>query len=585
MKNKFLALLIIFAFLARFVTPLFAQEKPAEAEAKAGALEVEVSKTEAVEAETEAVADDRSQAIEARREAKVALKGVADKKEVKAAPKVVTYKKEAKAAPKVVTNKAVMPGNVTMDFKDADISNVLRILSYKGGVNIVAGPEVTGLVTIRLADVPWDKALDVVLRTYGFAYEREGNIIRVTTTEKLKEEELTTEVYSLSYADAEEVSEAIAEMLTAERGKAKYDVRTNVVIVTDIPTNLYKIGLIIAKLDKRTPQVLIEAKIIETRLDDSERLGIDWTTTITARGAAKPSTFPFSRRVQTTWEDHIDRWFPVGYTQAPAAGAQFSGTTQPEFPAGEIREHSIWPFVEADAFTFGTLDFTQFQAVLEFLEARTDTDILSNPRITTLNNKESVILVGSQMLFPSFNFNEETGDFVIAGFEDEKDLGVKLAVTPHINEKGDIVLKLKPEIKSFTGIQTLDATRGIVAPIFSTREAEAEVMIRDGDTIMLGGLITKTTTKEKNKIPFLGEIPLIGDAFFTKTEDDIDRIELIIFITVHLIKDKWDTHLDPSTSLVHIPVPRDKETYEAIPRIAEMEEKKKKKKWFQLQRM
>ena len=107
------------------------------------------------------------------------------------------------------------PGNVTMDFKDADINNVLRILSYKSGMNIVAGKDVTGLITIRLTDVPWEKALDVILRTYGYTYEREGNIIRVTTSANLENEELITEVFSLNYASAKNVPAAIEEMLSS----------------------------------------------------------------------------------------------------------------------------------------------------------------------------------------------------------------------------------------------------------------------------------------------------------------------------------------------------------------------------------
>jgi type II secretory pathway component GspD/PulD (secretin) len=181
------------------------------------------------------------------------------------------------------------------------------------------------------------------------------------------------------------------------------------------------------------------------------------------------------------------------------------------------------------------------------------------------------------MLFPSFAFNEETGDFVISGFDDEKDLGVKLTVIPHINQQGDIVVDLLPQIASFVGIQTLDASRGIVAPIFTTREAHAEVMVRDGDTIMLGGLITKETSEEKTKIPLLGDVPFIGDYFFSFTEKTVDRTELIIFITVHLIKDKWATHLDPSTAYVPMPVPKDAETFMAIPKTG----RERKKKWWQ----
>ncbi|NQT06521.1 MAG: secretin and TonB N-terminal domain-containing protein [Candidatus Omnitrophica bacterium] len=468
-------------------------------------------------------------------------------------------------------------GNVTMDFKNADIHNVLRILSYKGGVNIVAGPEVAGFVTIRLTDVPWEKALDVVLRTYGFAYEREGNIIRVTTIESLKQEELTTEVYTLNYAKSEEVVESIQEMLTA-RGKAKYDARTNVVIATDIPTNLYKIGQIVKKLDMRTPQVLIEAKIIETRLDDDEYLGIDWHAKISVMGAKKPTTFPFTRRVTTSLEDNVDKFFAIGNSDPATPGDQYAGTTESEFPGGEIREKSIFPFVETDQFAFGTLDFSSFQAVLEYLESRTDTDILSNPRITTLNNKKSSIHVGDTMFFPTFERNEETGtlEMTSLGEEGKRELGVVLNVTPHINREGDIVVELKPQVSSFSGTQTLDQSRGIVATVFTVREAEAEVMVRDGDTIMLGGLITKSTADRKTKLPLLGDIPFIGDYLFSKKEKIVDRTELIIFITVHLVKEKWQTKVDPNVKYANIPQPKDKQVSGALP------VRKLQKKWWEL---
>ncbi len=491
------------------------------------------------------------------------------------------------AKPKEATDtETTAAGNVTMDFKDADIANVLRILSYKGGVNIVAGPEVTGLVTIRLTDVPWDRALDVVLRTYGFAYERDGNIIRVTTTESLKQEELTTEVFALNYAKAEEVIETIKEMLT-ERGKIKFDERTNVVVATDIPTNLYKIRQVIEKLDRRTPQILIEAKIIETKLEDDEYLGIDWDAKITATGAKRPTTLPWSDK----WYKHKGM-YPEPLSTRTFTGGSGAGTTtspatitvasnfpiKPNLPStlDELREMFLgaFPMAASTDFTFGALDFTEFQAVLQYLETRADTDILSNPRITTLNNKEAVIHIGDTMLFPTFERNDDTGQLEISGFTDEREVGVILRVTPYVNEQKDIVLKLKPEVSSFEGITTLDESRGIVAPIFDIREADAEVMIRDGDTIMLGGLITKQTVDTVNKLPLLGDIPLIGKSLFSKKEKVVDRHELIIFISVHLVKDKWATHLDPSTALVPIPEPRDKEVDKAIPEA--LREKKKK---------
>ena len=152
-------------------------------------------------------------------------------------------------------------GNISVEFKDADIHDVFRVLALKGNVSIVADPEVKGLVTVQITDVPWEKVLDVICRTYGYAYERETNIIRVTTLEKQGLENLVTEVFGLNYANAKDVSEDIAEM-KSERGKIRYNERANLIIVTDIPTNIYKVGKIIKRLDSMTPRVCIEVKII-----------------------------------------------------------------------------------------------------------------------------------------------------------------------------------------------------------------------------------------------------------------------------------------------------------------------------------
>ncbi|MCI0561608.1 MAG: secretin and TonB N-terminal domain-containing protein, partial [Nitrososphaera sp.] len=167
-------------------------------------------------------------------------------------------------------------GTISIDFKDADIRQVLRVISMKSGVDIVAGNDVEGLVTIKLTEVPWEQALDIILRTYGFTYEKKGNIVRVTTIEALEQEALATQVFPLDYAKAKEVPDVIKEMLS-DRGRVKFDERTNTVIVTDIPTTLFQIATVIKRLDQRTPQVLIESRIVETKLEEDENLGIDWT--------------------------------------------------------------------------------------------------------------------------------------------------------------------------------------------------------------------------------------------------------------------------------------------------------------------
>lgn len=424
------------------------------------------------------------------------------------------------------------PGNVTLDFKEADITNVLRILSYKSGINIVAGKDVSGPITIRLADVPWEKALDVILRTYGYAYEREGNIIRVTTTENLEMEELVTEVFSLNYAEAKNIPEAIEEMLS-DRGKVKFDERTNLLIVTDIPTNIYKIRQVVEKLDTQTRQVMIEAKIIETTLGSSDKFGIEWQMKVIAKGSKIPTTLPFHRML-----DHVEGQSFIPAPQPPESevrldqyGNEIVNETVSDFPTASDGTPSF-PYTGVENFIFGTLDFSQFQAVLEILSSRGDTNIVSNPKIVVLENQDALIKVGQTLNIPIYERNSETGSMEITGYT-EKDLGILLNVTPHINAEGYITLDLSPELSSLLRYDTLTAQTRV--PVFSVRKAETQLMIKDGQTIAIGGLISEREVDKITKVPLLGDIPLLGIPF-KKTEKVKEKTDLLFFVTVNIVK-------------------------------------------------
>ncbi|MFH1645653.1 MAG: secretin N-terminal domain-containing protein [Candidatus Omnitrophota bacterium] len=348
------------------------------------------------------------------------------------------------------------PGNVTLIFKDADIRTVLHTLSYKSGINIVAASDVEGKVTIRLVDVPWKVALEVILKNHKLTYEKEGNIIRVTTLESVAEEELQSTVFILNYAKASEVADVISEMLSA-RGSVKFDERTNSVVVNDIPTNIYKIQTIVARLDQRTPQVSIEAKIIETTLDKDENLGINWTIQATASGSSRPTTFPFKQSdgiISHRPKDGLNEYLPLGSSESDTP---FPSYTKPVFPT-----------VDAASFTFGSLNFSQMSAVLEILKSRTDTKIVSNPTVVTLDNQEAKIVVSSVFNIPTYERNDTTGRMEVTGYT-EKDIGIILTVTPHVNQAGDIVVDLRPEVSSFIQFDTFGSgDNTIYAPRFST---------------------------------------------------------------------------------------------------------------------
>ncbi len=439
----------------------------------------------------------------------------------------------------VTTDKTTAPGNVSIDFKDADINNVLRILSLKSGVNIVAGPEVKGTVTIRLEDVPWQKALDVVLRTYGYVYEREGNIVRVTTKENITSEELVTETFILNYTTAAEVEVSVKDILS-EKGKVKSVTRSNMIVVTDIPTNLYKIREVVAKLDQSTPQAHIDSKIVKTQIQVGENLGIQWTPTASATGALRPSTFPFNAFNKTGSTDPFDRVFN---RFLPNQGTALA--VNPFDPRAFPVPAAVAP--TADTFTYGTLNFSSFQAVLNFLRTRENTKVVSNPRITVLNNQKAKIQVGTDVALPSFERNNTTGSFEISGFS-YRSTGVVLEVTPHINNTNEILVDLKPEVSAQSGSTTFATTGSLTSiPNFSVTNAQTQVLIKNGETIAIGGLMTDSVVSTENKVPVLGDIPGIGKIFRSKRQtqgDNNSKVETLFFITVTIV----DTEGEPTTT-------------------------------------
>lgn len=405
-------------------------------------------------------------------------------------------------------------GNISVEFKDADIHDVFRVLALKGNVSIVADPEVKGLVTVQITDIPWEKALDVICRTYSYAYERESNIIRVTTLDKQGQENLVTDVFPLNYAKASNVVAAIAEM-RSDRGKIKSDDRTNLVIVTDIPTNIYKIAQVIKRLDSITPQVTIEARIVETNMSNSEDLGIKWNAAYSAGMSSRPTTFPWPA-------DSVGNAYKNVLPLGDDAATFHAGAAVPSFPKAE-----------ASQFSYGILDGSSFNVLLEAIQSKGKTKILSNPRITTLDNEPAEIHVGTDWPIANYTYNEQTDRFVISGWE-YKSYGILLKVTPTINQNGFITLKLHPEISDKQ--EEIDF-QGARVPVLTTQSTDCTVMIKDGNTLVIGGLLKDKVVTTKTKVPILGDIPILG-LLFTHKSEEIIKNDLLIFITPHIVQEE-----------------------------------------------
>jgi type IV pilus assembly protein PilQ len=397
-------------------------------------------------------------------------------------------------------------GAVTVDFRDADIRNVLKMLSYKSGVNIIAGPEVEGVVNMQLKDVPWQKALDVILSTYGYGYEQKGTVIMVTTIDNLKkrredakvlaeQELITTETFLLNYGKAEDVLKAIDKMKTA-RGSINFDKRANAIIVNDVQSNVAHLGEVIQRLDSVTPQVLIEAKIIETTLGKNDNLGIDWGLMAQAGGAMRSTTFP------------VPASFHNLYLPSTAATVPSGGAT----------------------LTYGTLDFRGVTAVLNLLKTRSNTNALSNPRIVTLDNQPAKISVGQQYPVPQYTYNEQQAKLQVSGWS-YLDIGIIFNVTPHVNNAHVVTLDIEPTVTSIDRQVQVESTS---MPLLNSESAKTSVMIKDGETLVIAGLIKDTVTKTVKRVPILGYIPILGLPF-QNTVDSHTKTELLIFITPRII--------------------------------------------------
>jgi len=416
------------------------------------------------------------------------------------------------------TNVSTETGLVSLDFQDADIKSVLKVLAFKSGVNIVSAPDVTGVVNIELKNVPWQKALDVILSTYGYGFDRKGNIITVMTVENLKkyredslsleaQEPLVSKTFPLSFAKAEDALKII-DKLISKRGFINFDSRTNSLIVRDLESNLELIAGVIKALDAVTPQVLIETKIIETDLNDTENLGVDWVTQASISGASRPTTFPFSQA-------HNGTILGQGGTSS--------------FTPTNVTGLTLSPAPSTD-FTYGTINATQLSATLNILSTRATTHILSNPRIVTLDNQKAKINIGLEYPEATYSFNSSTGQQQVTGFT-QLPIGVNFEVTPHVNNAGMITLDLHPQISALKGTITVDNNQ---LPETSNQEAETNVMVEDGKTLVIGGLITDQTNVTKTKVPVLGDIPWLGNAF--KSSNTVKtRQEILIFLTPHII--------------------------------------------------
>ena len=420
---------------------------------------------------------------------------------------------------------------VDLDLRDADIHNVLRLIADVGKVNIVTSDAVAGTVTIRLRNVPWDQALETILQAKGLGMVRQGNMIRIALLADLnKERELAiarrkselqlapieTRIIPVSYASAADLQARAKDMLSP-RGTIAVDERTNVLIVRDVTGNINQIDELVHTLDTQTPQVLIEARIVEATSRYVRDIGIQWggdATFSQATGNPTGLAFPSSVGIVGGASDQT----------TPTAGLSPFRNNVPN-PNFAVNLPAIVGTDQGGALglTFGAINNTVNLSVrLSAAEASGMLRIVSSPRILTLDNREARILQGT--LIP---FSQISAQGVQTTFQEAK---LQLLVKPHVTQDGSVAMHVRINRDEPDFNQT--SARG--DPTILKREAETDLLVMDGHTAVIGGIFTRNTGRNLDQIPLLGDIPILGVLFQRRRSND-SRSELVIFLTPRIV--------------------------------------------------
>lgn len=458
---------------------------------------------------------------------------------------------------------------ISLDLRDIDVLDILKFLAIKAGINIVGGQGITGKVNILLNEVNVRDAIEIILSVNRLAYSIEGNIMRVMTEEEFKalygkefydkretkvirlkyasaknvgailentkssvgriiyneatgtvvmtdtpekikameeiiaHEEIPTlvrlhptqtKVYDIQYALAEDIHKEIETALTKDIGKAYVDKRSNRLVVSDLSHKLAEIDDLVVAFDVKTREVFIEAKIVQVSLRDQFESGIDWASVTSG---------------------HFQQTFGIN---ANSFGQMTIGTIAPQ--------------TVTDANGIATTSFSGAGIIMKFLETFGDVNILSTPQIAAIDGQEARIMVGTKEAYTTSSITQSQATTTTSQEVTFVDVGVNLKVTPKINTDGYITMKISPEVSSVN--RFLTTAQGDQIPIVETTNAETTVMVKDGSTVLIGGLMATQRRKTRTGIPLLSRLPILGIAF-RSTNNSAINTELSVLLTPHIM--------------------------------------------------
>jgi type II secretory pathway component GspD/PulD (secretin) len=493
----------------------------------------------------------------------------------------------------------VLSQTISLDLRDMDVVDALKFLATKTGINVVTTKMVSGRVFLTVEDVLIKDVFDIMLRSNGLAYTKQGAIYYVMTETEYKafygvnfydmrqvkvfrlkyaipeqafslldaikseigrvlvdpesgnvlimdtpakiaqmrdalkefEQQNLVKVFSLKYAKAKEVEEILKTQIDAKKlGLTKADERNNQVIVQTLPERMQAIESLVEKLDRQTKEVLVDTMIIKVKLSDQEDKGIEWEglSNISEKfGLTYLGSYPFSvvQPATAPWQSRL-QFYNGNLTGGDIGGYPFSGTTAsysasvPRAPGEKMHLGIITGKRD--------LDF-----LLNYLQTLGNARLLSNPKIVAVNNQEAKIHIGERQAYVTTTTTSSgTSASTVAEEVQFVDVGIQLSVTPNINDDGFVTMKIKPEISSVSS--TLITSTNNKIPIIDTSATETTVMIKDGTTLIVGGMRKDEKSSGSEGIPFLSQLPFIGNVFKTST-GKTERVELVVLLTPHII--------------------------------------------------
>jgi len=428
---------------------------------------------------------------------------------------------------------------ISVDFPEEEVRTILRNVADLFDLNLVIPDTLQGRTSVKLRNITWRQVFEVVLEPLGFTYVEDRNIIQIRSLVDLTSEPMDTRVFILNYAGADAIQDSISPLIdTASGGKIQVDKRSNALVITERPSRMNRIQEVIDTLDRATDQVMIESKFIEVSNGDLSDIGVDWAYLNENEGDL------------------------LGGSGAGSGNPGFNASELPEAAAGAgvgigsgIVEGGLNAFssglanVAAGGASGGLVavfSSSQFAATLTAIQTENRSKLVSNPTIVVMNNQQAVFQVGEDYPIREFSVNDQTGQLETGELE-YRFVGIELDVTPSVNAAGMITLDVNPVVSALGGLVTTGAGVGGLTEledrIFKKREAKTQVTIKDGYTIALGGLTAETEDNDSSKIPFLGNLALLGKLFRSDVSNEAST-NLIIFLTAKTLNPDGSTYAD-----------------------------------------